>query len=131
MTFQELIKDSINPNSGLSSSKRLNLLISQFLFGFQILMDIIIHAVILLFKNPLPTVEFYTVMASVQAIGLSWNALIILWNLGAIKNVDMAFAKVLQQKIISPGESPVTDSLETYVSLDEINNDNVENLNTK
>ena len=91
----KLIRDSLNPKSKYSS-KRVSLLISQFLFGLQIFLDIIVHVIILLFVTPKPDVEFYKIMATVQITGLSLNAITIWWNLGAIKSVDVAFSKLME-----------------------------------
>ena len=116
-TIWSLIKDSLNPNSGIASAKRLNLLLSQALFSLQITIDIIVHTYILIFKEPLPSVEFYKTMAAVQGLGLGLNALIVLWNLGAIKSVDVAFAKVIQQQVVKPNTDVVADA-ETIVKTD-------------
>lgn len=128
-SLYNLIKDSVNPKTGISSSKRVSLLISQFLFAFQIFADIIIHSIIMLFMKPLPSVEFYKIMAAVQGTALFLNALIILWNLGAIKNVDVAFAKVLQQQVIKPGEAPITEEAPTIV--DTVEAENIEQVNAQ
>lgn len=88
-SIRNLISDSLNANSKVSA-KRISLLTSQFLFGLQIFMDIILHAVILVWVTPKPDVEFYKVMASVQGLALILNAVNIWWHLGAIKSTEIA-----------------------------------------
>lgn len=88
-SFRKLLSESLNPKSSISS-KRVSLLVSQVLFALQIFADIVLHAILLIWIEPLPSVEFYTVMSSVQGLGLLLNAIIIFYNIGAIKKTDVA-----------------------------------------
>ena len=104
--IKELIYDSLNPKS-IISSKRISLMTSQLLFAFQIFIDIIIYVILLLFVSPLPSIEFYKLMVNVQSLALLLNTLIILWNLGAIKNTDIAFAEIIKMKMESSKDNSV------------------------
>ena len=104
--IKELIYESLNPKS-IISSKRISLMTSQLLFAFQIFIDIIIYVILLLFVSPLPSIEFYKLMVSVQSLALLLNTLIILWNLGAIKNTDIAFAEIIKMKMESSKDNSV------------------------
>ena len=131
----KLIKDSLNPKSRYSS-KRVSLIISQFLFGLQIFLDIIVHVIILLFVTPKPDVEFYRIMATVQITGLSLNAITIWWNLGAIKSVDVAFSKLMEfrfKNLLPKNHNQSYSQYPTYGNMPYTDNpltNNTENENT-
>lgn len=95
--YIKLRERSLDTNDNVSA-KRLVTITSHDLFVLQIIIDILLNIYLTVFKEPKVDIQHYQLMISVQLTGLFCNLLIVLWGLGAIKNVDIAFANIVKQK---------------------------------
>lgn len=127
--LMKLVRDSLNPDSK-TSSKRVSLLISQFLFALQVFMLIIVYPLVLLVFEPKIDVQFFEILTYGQMATVFLNAIIILWHLGAIKNVDVAFSKVLEAKFTRPNVTVQTEEAPQIIQTDVIDTDNIEHVET-
>lgn len=120
----QLLTDSLNANSTKSSFKRLSGLISLLLFVLQVV-DLIVRGYVETKEST------YSGYSAERIVALALNALVFLYTMGAIKDVDKAFAAILQQKQVTPGEAIVNDAEQTLVQAEEISTENIENANAQ
>ena len=111
------------------SSKRFIMSVRHDLFVIQVITGIFLNIYLTVFKEPTLSVEHHKLLVYTQVTYVFCNLLIVLWSLGAIKNVDMAFSKILEAMVTKPSVNIHSEESPYIVNTDTVETDNVEQVN--